>query len=349
MFISSFKKVFNRISKTWLVFFLGFIIIESALFIFQPRFNVQMIMLNFKKEIFRESKVEADILIMGDSMPITGLVVEEAEKITGKKIYNMAVPGSSSMASFYFLFNDYLNHNTPPKTLIFLIACPAWEFTENNLSTIEIVGSAYAYESFYESLKDPLTIPYLYRIWFQLLPSKRFRSELTANLNIGEIILGKRTVNDFFSSISSRQASIENSLIKNKGGNYFNQHSSESFNKQIAGELSFTDLEFKPSSFSYYFFKKIADLSKLNNVKILLVRPITYGPVLRSANHLNYYRSCNSNIDKLASEFNLDIINDYYYVVEDENSFTDSMNHLIKSKAREFTKEIMGEALKFIK
>jgi hypothetical protein len=176
-----------------------------------------------KIDIAQKSNLQSELLVFAGSEGAMGIDGNLLEKLTGRRCFNFALIGDATLAGEYFLFEEYLHHNSPPKYLLLVNSYSVW---------VRDFG--------YSSVADTLTINFPAQtaryfgssVFTRLLPSQRYRYEIRA-------LLRSRDWGAYLSGLRDKSARIKDDLLRHKGSVLFDENVPGDIREDIKAQEEF--------------------------------------------------------------------------------------------------------------
>lgn len=134
-FISNFKKnTMNRVPKAFMLFLVLALIIECGIHLLSPCIvaNSAYLPIQARIKVTSTKNLDRGILIFGDSTAGVGINPQRLREDTGLACANLATRAGTTIAANYFLLQDYLKSNKPPKQIILMRTFKGWPGNPGN-------------------------------------------------------------------------------------------------------------------------------------------------------------------------------------------------------------------------
>ena len=295
------------------------------------RYNPTNAKINAKIAIAKRNDLQNDLLIFAGSEGAVGIDAKLLGELTGLRCFNFSLIGDATLAGNYFLFEEYLQHNPPPKYLLLVTSYDTW---------------ARGFE--YCGVPDTLTINFPLQtaryfgrsVLSRFLPSQRYRYEIRA-------FLRAENRGAYLTALMQKAPQMEDELVRQKGSTLFGEAMQEDIRKDLRDHESFVRTNnFFVSGLNRFGLEGFLRQAREQGIMVF----VSFPPMMKefaerygNSPHINAYRSFILALPQRYPEVVL-LGNDFFTV--DAEYLSRTIEHLNTRGAKEFTRWLAAGILR---
>lgn len=351
-FISSFKmNILNRAPKAFMLFLAFVIVTECSIHFLSPLLAASSEYLDIKSRVLvvQMEGLNRDILIFGDSSAGVSINPNRLQKDTGLSCANLATRVGTTVAANYFLFQDYLETNKPPKYIILMRGFHNWPGTQN-YSTNELLLSNFP-ERMFELLVHPGLAGNNYGVLLKsipgyLLPSQRNR--LPIRKTAWTVIGRKKIIPELLTEYHQKIAERKQRILGENPYNIGREGTAEEREQNLINEMKFVNNNtFDTSAWSTYYLEQLITLAEQKGTAIHICLPPVRQELYEADAGRAYLQASKLFIKDIVDSYDnvFLLTDDFYYVTAYQ--IRDNGNHLSAEESIIFTDMLAKKILAF--
>ena len=332
-----------ELPRAFLLSLVFIFVIELFVCTFFSRFatNPTYAKLGAKIKIARREGLNQDLLILGDSTSAASLNAEALQKNTGLSTFNFSLIDNATYAGYYFVLQDYLRSNRPPRYIILMNAYKVWglDYSGGKSKLLMMI--------FPERTLDLLSHPeftdcpgdILKNIVKWLLPSQRYKYEIRR-------LLESRNFLEYLRVAFHKEKELTEEVLRQKGTSFFQE---APLVANLREQRKFVkNTPFRITRLNDYYLNKFLNETREKNIKVFICFPPLLKEFYEEEKDTEYFRSYKLFMEKIVSSHShtLFLTDDFYPVLIEELS--NAIYHVNTKGQDNFTRMISQRILELI-
>ena len=342
----------NRAPKAFMLFLVLVLIIECGIHLLSPCIvaNSAYLPIQARIKVTSTKNLDRGILIFGDSTAGVGINPQRLHEDTGLPCANLATQAGTAIAANYFLLQDYLKFNEPPKQIILMRGFKSWAGDPGD-RTFELLLSNFL-GKMPALLVHPRLIGSNYRtllgkIPVYLLPSQRNRWPIRRT--ISKVIKNKKTIPVVLTESKQKMTEWEQRILGETQYGMGKEGTAAERERSLLKQMKFVrGNEFSVSPWKNYYLEQLITLAEQKGITIFICLPPVRREIYEDEAGKKYLQLSKAFIENVClSHDNVVLLtDDFHFVTADQ--IRDNGNHLNAEESIIFTDMLAQKLMEFM-
>jgi len=332
------RRFFQNLPLGLLLFLLMAVVTEGVIFKIYPHriSHPTHKKILSKKRIAQSSNFSKDLVVFGDSSAAGGVYGDVLQENTNLSAFNFSLVADATMAGNYYLLNELIANNRPPKYVLLMNVYDMWWRNPNKEFVFEILFKDFNsyFRQYLVKKNNHITYPIVSYLAHRILPSLVYRFDIQRTLQdvhwIGNLQKHKQDNLDIYEK-----------LIELKGSSVYVETMYETIEKDVKKHMDWLqERKFNVSHINRYYWEHFVELTKKHNITVLLSYPPLYDKFYKEAIHQEHYQEYVQFIENIVAKSDHVVLLTKTPILFDINDLSDRVDHLAPTGAISFTKSL---------
>ena len=334
-----------------MLFMVIVLIIEAGIHLLSPYLAAYSAYMDIQSRVLlvQTEDLNKDILIFGDSSAGVSIDRNRLHEGTGLSCVNLATRVGTTIATNYFLFQDYLETNNPPKYIVLMRGYHHWpgkqNYNTNELLLVNFPGKML------ELLAHPGLSGNNYGNLLRLIPGYLLPSQQNKwaiRKTLKKLVQDQKPIHEILNENQQKMTEMKQQLLGEIPYNISNQGTVQEREQDLINQLDFVNKNtFNTSEWNLYYLEQLITLAEQKGTVIYICMPTVREELYDEEAHKEYMAATRVFIKEVCqSHDNVGLLtDDFYYVTA--NQIRDHSNHLNAEESIIFTDMLAQRLLEF--